>query len=112
MSIIDDNIESLEEKMDYRSFNKYLDDDAKRNKKSAFITITELGDQFLKEIDAKKQQQEKFKKKYIKYILKHRSYSNLESYDYYDIINIYKEMKKENQSLLSKVFHFIFFNKD
>jgi len=111
MPIIDNNIDSLEENMDYRSYNKYLDDETKRNKNNALLTITELGNQFLNEIEAKKQRQEKPKKKYIKYILKHRCYSNLESYDYYDIVNIYNEIKKENQSLLSKAFHFIFFNK-
>ena len=105
-----DNIDSLEESMDYRLFNKYLDDDAKRNKNSAFVIITELGDQFLNEINEKKLRQEKSKKKYIKYILKHRSYSNLKSYDYYDIVDIYKEVKKENQSFIGKIFHFIFFN--
>ena len=108
----DNEIDSVEEKLGYLSYSTYLEEDSRRNKNKTASFIAEIGEDLLSEIDNKKQQQQTPKEKYVKYILKHRKIVNLMSYDFKDIVDIYNEVKKENQSFLSKAFQFIFFNKD
>jgi len=99
----------------YKTFKKYLKDDAERKKATAAREIDTLGDLFISEIEKKqvsKSRQKKIKK-YIKYILKHdkaEQYTRalLESYDFYDIAVIHKETRIEVINSRKKIFQFLF----
>jgi len=114
--VIDKKILSIdsdddEDGVDIKSFTKFVEDDTKRNKNVLANQFTELGEDLLAEIEAKKLKQEIQKNTHILYILKHdnRVYSEktLKSYSYEDVLNIYNELKTRG-TFLQKAFRFIF----
>jgi hypothetical protein len=97
----------------YESFNEFLEDDTQRKKNSTANTIIEMGSQFLGEIENKSIINEKKKLKLIPYIIrKSDKYSEdvLISYSYSDVKSIYDEIKANNKSFFSKLFHFFINN--
>lgn len=111
----DKNILSIDsdddDNKDLLAFTEYLEEDTKRKKESTASFINQMGDKFLKEINQKKNLENKQKIKCIKYILKHTyKYDDeeLELYSLKDLQDIYKEVKIQNQSVIIKFFRFIF----
>jgi hypothetical protein len=106
------SIDSDDDNNDYDAFNKYLEEDTNRKKNKTILEIESMGDMYLKEIELKNAQKDIRKQKLIKYILKHSklTYSGnvLNSYSFEDIQEIYNELKSQNKSFLTKIFHFIF----
>jgi len=102
------SIDSDDEGIDVKTFSKYLQDDTLRQKNKIANEFSEIGDDLLAEIEAKKVKREQDKKRYIKYILKRSKKhinSQLSSYSLEDVKNIYDEIR--NQRPLRKVVHFI-----
>jgi hypothetical protein len=103
------SIDSDDDGIDAKTFSKYLQDDTLRQKNKIANDFTEIGEDLLAEIEAKRMKREQDKKKYIKYILRRsKKYINsqLSSYSLEDVKNIYDEIR--NQRPLRKVVHFIF----
>lgn len=100
-----------DEKVDYESFSKFLNENVDRDKNSIAKQFNEYGEELLAEIDEKNQWKDKVKSKQIKHILKYSKKTylprQLNSYSYDDVRDIYNEIKKDN-SKLRKAFHFIF----
>jgi hypothetical protein len=101
----DDNVSVL-------SLAKHLEEDAERKKNKVALEFQEMGDNYLKEIDRKKKTESLKQRKLIPYILKHRGdyydESELMSYSFKDIQDIYDEIKKKNKSAITKFFNFLF----
>lgn len=105
------SIDSDDDDNNYIVFSEYLIEDTKRKKEIAVLEIEEVGVKLLKEIDRKKNLQNKEKDKHIKYIIKHSKnfeYHDLKSYDINDVRDIYRKLKEENQPIIKKFFHFLF----
>jgi len=103
------SIDSDDEGIDVKTFSKYLQDDTLRQKNKIANEFSEIGDDLLAEIEAKKVKREQDKKRYIRYIRKHSKKhinSQLSSYSLEDVKNIYDEIR--NQRPLRRVVHFIF----
>lgn len=105
--VIDEN-----NNMSVLAYNKHLEEDTTRNKKKLAFEFEEMGNQFLNEIDKKKNRKKITQFKLIPYILKHHSNiydeDELKSYSPEDIQHIYNEIKKEKKSVFIKFFHFLF----
>ena len=88
--------------MSVLAYNKYLEDDAERNKNKIANEFEEMGAQFMDEIDRKKKTNNLKSKKLIPYILKHRgeihNEEELKSYGFEDVQDIYDEVKKERNT--------------
>lgn len=96
----------------YDEFTQFLEDHTERQKNVAASEILEMGEDFLNEIEHKKNVKEEEKKPLIKYILK-KSNKFSEKYlldlDYNDVHDIYKEMKYQNRSIFKKFIEFLGF---
>lgn len=96
---------------DYIGFNKYLEEDTNRKKNKALFEIEEMGDLYLKEIDRKKKEKQQKQIKLISYIIKHdkKNYCEEEllSYDFEDVMQIYKEIKEKKKPVIVKFLHFL-----
>jgi len=108
-------IDSDDNDMSIVAFNEYLEADTIRKKNQNAIEIERMGDFYLKEIDRKKLKKEKIKTELITYIIKHSNnrYTindtwDLNTYSFEDVRDIYNQLKIENRSIFSKIFHFIF----
>jgi hypothetical protein len=65
------SVDSDDNNINYKEFNKFLQEDTDRKKNKTVLEIEEMGDQLLKEIDRKKRNKEPIKIKLISYILSH-----------------------------------------
>lgn len=95
----------------YGEFCEFLEDDTHRKKNSIATHIESMGDNYLNEIDKKKNIEKVKKSKYVKYILKKTDRfpsDELYSYSLPDIIDIYNETKLNKNSTLKKIFNFLF----
>ena len=106
------SIDSDDDGKDYKVFSEYLEDDTKRKKNLTAREIQGIADSLVKEIERKKRNQAIKSQKLIPYILRHcdEKYTSKEllGYTYNDLQDIYNELKVEKQSLISKIFRFIF----
>lgn len=98
--------------MSVLAYNKYLEEDAERNKNKIANEFEQMGDKFLQEIERKKKINTLRSEKLIPYILKHRGdiyeEDELKSYSFEDIQDIYDEVKKEKRPAIVKFINFIF----
>jgi len=107
------SIETLDDDIDYKGFDSLMKDHTNRIKDSTAASIFEKGETLLDEIDLKKDEQEKQKDIWIKYIIKKSKKSKyspitLKTYDYSDVRDIYLDVKDENKFFLVKFFDQIF----
>ena len=109
------SIEYDDDNENYEQFSKFLNENTNRKKKKTLREFEEMGKEYLKEMDANKNRQIIQKIKLIPYILKYSkdkySEDDLLSYSLSDVRNIYNEIKRENSSMIFKIFKFIFYNK-
>lgn len=98
--------------MSYSAFSKYLEEDTKRKKNISAVEINEIAEHLLEEIEIKYKNKTIKCNKLIQYIIKHcdniYTLTELKSYDFKDIQDIYNEIKKQKQSKIIKFFYFIF----
>jgi hypothetical protein len=107
------SIETLDDDKDYKGFDNLMKDHTNRIKDSTAARIFEKGESLLDEIDLKKDEQEKQKDIWIKYIIKKSKKKiyfpiTLKTYDYRDVRDIYLDVKDENKFFLIKLFDQIF----
>lgn len=106
------SIDSDDDNEDYQAFDEFLSEDTQRRKKIISSEIEQMGSQYLEEIDRKKRNKELKKNKLIPYILQHATkpydIEELNSYSFEDVQIIYNQVRKENRSIISKIFHFLF----
>jgi len=96
----------------YDEFSNFLEKHTKREKHKLATDFVEMGENYLAEIEHKKNIKQKEKKPLIKYIIKKTNkYSEkyLSELDYNDVFDIYKEVKYENRSFLKKFAEFLGF---
>lgn len=97
---------------DYESFNQYMEETTKIATKKIVEEIEEFGDEYLKEIERKKWEENKKKKKLIPYIVKYSegryTQEKLLQYTFNDVLEIYSEYKHKNRHPIVKFFCFIF----
>jgi len=111
---IDEKILSIDfddDDKDMKSFTSYIQNYTEKEKIKIANDFEFLANNLLFELEEKKKNNEIQKIKLIQYILKHTknkySIQELNSYDYYDIKNIYNEIKK-NRNIFQKLFRFMF----
>jgi uncharacterized protein YfkK (UPF0435 family) len=96
----------------YEAFSEYLEDDTRRKKNLTAYEIQKIADNLIKEIEIKKRNKAIKSDKLIPYILKHcnEKYNKeeLKSYSFEDVQDIYKEIKTQRRSTITKIFQFIF----
>ena len=106
------SIDSDDDNDNYEAFSEYLDNDTERKKVNTANQIEELGEQFIDEIERKRQNQKQISRTLIPYILKKsgNKYTEEEllAYSFDDVKKIYEEVKEENKSFITKFFHFLF----
>lgn len=105
------SIEFDDDNKNYESFNEFMTSHTKRKKNVFANELESFGDKYLTEISRKKQKNEEKKKKLITYILKHSDNyfeDDLYMYEYYDILDIYNQIKKKKQPVIFKFFQYIF----
>jgi hypothetical protein len=101
--------------VDYKTFLKTVEEEVDRNKGMVAAEIVKNGEEFLKEIEARKHVETVKKYKYIPYILKHSKETHtaeeLLSYNLNDVKAIYLDIKeaKRSQSLFVKIGRFFKF---
>jgi hypothetical protein len=101
-----------EQQDDYDEFSNFLENHTERIKKNTASKILEMGEDFLNEIDHKKERKQKEKQPYIKYIIKKSNkYSQkyLLDLDFNDVVDIFYEIKNENKPFLKKFIEFLGF---
>ncbi len=106
------SVDSDDNNDNYQEFSEFLEEESQRKKNHTAKVIDEFGEQLLKEIDRKKKLEKLRIEKLIPYIIKYGgeiySVDELKSYTFNDVQDIYNEVKKTNQSFISKFFHFLF----
>ncbi|MFW6246566.1 MAG: hypothetical protein ACOC22_00120 [bacterium] len=106
------SIEHDDDNENYEAFNDFLTEHTERDKMKTLNEIEMLGDSYLNEIEWKKKKQIEKKNKLIPYIIKYcegkYNSKTLSEYSYEDVLELYKEYKKENQTIFSKIIGFIF----
>lgn len=98
--------------MSVLEYNKYLEDDAERNKYKVASEFEEMGDTFVKEIERKKKINSIRSQKLIPYIIKHSDgmydEEELKAYSFQDIREMYDLIKKTRKPFFIKFIHFVF----
>lgn len=106
------SIEHDDDNKNYEVFNDFLLNHTKTKKKVLLKEIEMFGDDYLNEIEWKKKKENEKKNKLIPYIIKNsiNNYNaqTLSKYSYQDVLDIYNEEKKQNQTLFTKIINFIF----
>ena len=111
---IDKNILSVDSDDDisYLALDEFLKNDTIIKKKKSITEIHELGERLIEEIELKNKKKSIKIDKLIPYIIKNSddkyTLTELKSYSFKDVQDIYNEIKKQKQSLIVKIFHFIF----
>jgi len=104
------SIDHDDDEFNYNEFSQFLEEHTKRQKKRMASEIINMGEDFLSEIDYKKQIKQQEKKPHINYIIKKTNkYSEkyLLELDYNDVFKIYKEIKYQNRSIFRKFIEFL-----
>jgi hypothetical protein len=103
------SIDHDDDEYNYNEFSQFLEEHTKRQKNKTASEIINMGEDFLSEIDHKKQIKQQEKKPYINYIIKKTNkYSEkyLLELDYNDVLDIYEEIKYQNRSIFRKFIEF------
>ncbi len=110
--ILTEPIIDPDDDIEYKILDEILIEESARQKNRIANDIEQMGENYLSEIEEKKEANEKVKRELIPYILKFSKTKykekDLMSYELEDVSLIYNEIRKNKKSMVVKLFRFIF----